>query len=123
MEIKKGMAAATTLNVNGWTRGSEERAERVPQPSDLGLSEPKQTPPRPACETEMLNVRDVMTREVHSCRPQNTLAAAAVAMNRADCRILPVVDPAGATARSHHRWRRLPPRRKRKPAPAGNFRS
>jgi CBS domain-containing protein len=40
-------------------------------------------------------VADVMTRNVRSCRPRDTLAAAATAMCDADCRFLPVVDDAG----------------------------
>jgi CBS domain-containing protein len=36
-----------------------------------------------------------MTREVQSCRPDDTLAMAALAMARADCRFLPVVDARG----------------------------
>lgn len=40
-------------------------------------------------------VRDVMTRNARSCRPDNTLAAAALAMCEADCRFLPVVDRIG----------------------------
>jgi CBS domain-containing protein len=40
-------------------------------------------------------VGQVMTRNVRSCRPDETLAAAAVAMCEADCRFLPVVDRTG----------------------------
>ena len=42
-----------------------------------------------------LSVRDIMTRNVRSCRAGDTLAAAAMAMCEADCRFLPVVDEAG----------------------------
>ena len=41
------------------------------------------------------SVRDVMTRNVRSCRPEDTLAAAAIAMFEADCRFLPVLDGTG----------------------------
>jgi CBS domain-containing protein len=40
-------------------------------------------------------VGQVMTRNVRSCRPEDTLAAAAAAMCEADCRFLPVVDGKG----------------------------
>jgi CBS domain-containing protein len=40
-------------------------------------------------------VRDIMTRNVRSCRPEDTLAAAAIAMFEADCRFLPVLDGTG----------------------------
>lgn len=36
-----------------------------------------------------------MTTDVKSCLHRATLASAALAMNSADCRFLPVVDPAG----------------------------
>jgi CBS domain-containing protein len=36
-----------------------------------------------------------MTTDVKSCLQRATLASAALAMNSADCRFLPVVDPAG----------------------------
>jgi CBS domain-containing protein len=42
-----------------------------------------------------LTVREAMTRNVRSCRPDDTLASAAVAMCEADCRFLPVVDRLG----------------------------
>jgi CBS domain-containing protein len=40
-------------------------------------------------------VKDIMTTDVKSCRPDRTLLSAAVAMHRGDCRSLPVVDEAG----------------------------
>lgn len=51
--------------------------------------------PLPAGDPSVRNVGEVMTRNVRSCRPEDTLAAAAVAMSEADCRFLPVVDEAG----------------------------
>lgn len=42
-----------------------------------------------------LTVREAMTRNVRSCRPDDTLASAAVAMCEADCRFLPVLDRFG----------------------------
>jgi CBS domain-containing protein len=51
--------------------------------------------PVPAGDPLARNVGEVMTRNVRSCRPEDTLAAAAVAMCEADCRFLPVVDEAG----------------------------
>jgi CBS domain-containing protein len=53
---------------------------------------------RALCQSEdppALTVGRIMTRDVRSCRPENTLAAAAIAMCEADCRFLPVVDEAG----------------------------
>lgn len=37
-------------------------------------------------------VREIMTTDVRSCRPDRTLVAAAAAMHWGDCRFLPVVD-------------------------------
>lgn len=39
-----------------------------------------------------MKVRDIMTREVHSCRPDTDLAEAAMIMWRHDCGLVPVVD-------------------------------
>ena len=89
MKIRNPMIDVTDPGLNDTTRGSAEQKAR--QLLGLRTSRPPRIPPA----GETLKVRDVMTREVHSCRPQDTLAAAAVAMNRADCRILPVVDLAG----------------------------
>jgi len=40
-------------------------------------------------------VENVMTREVESCRPEDTLSAAASVMWRKDCGVVPVVDEEG----------------------------
>jgi CBS domain-containing protein len=40
-------------------------------------------------------VGEIMTRNARSCRPDDTLAAAAIAMCDADCRFLPVVNETG----------------------------
>jgi len=40
-------------------------------------------------------VREIMTTEVQSCRADRTLVSAAAAMQRGDCRFLPVVDDSG----------------------------
>ncbi len=50
---------------------------------------------QPAGDPHGRNVGDIMTRNARSCRPEDTLAAAAVAMCEADCRFLPVLDEAG----------------------------
>ncbi len=52
---------------------------------------------RPSAEghRSAFTVREIMTRNARSCRPDNTLAAAALAMCEADCRFLPVVDRIG----------------------------
>ncbi len=51
--------------------------------------------PRQTGDSPALSVGDIMTRNVRSCRPGETLAAAAMAMCEADCRFLPVVDETG----------------------------
>jgi CBS domain-containing protein len=51
--------------------------------------------PRQCFDSPASSVRDVMTRNVRFCRPEDTLAAAAIAMFEADCRFLPVVDETG----------------------------
>ncbi len=51
--------------------------------------------PRESGDRGGSTVRDIMTRNVRSCRPGDTLAAAAMAMCEADCRFLPVVDGTG----------------------------
>jgi len=40
-------------------------------------------------------VQEVMTRDVKSCRPDQTLLCAASAMQRGDCRFLPILDREG----------------------------
>jgi CBS domain-containing protein len=40
-------------------------------------------------------VQEVMTRDVKSCRPDRTLLCAASAMQRGDCRFLPILDREG----------------------------
>jgi CBS domain-containing protein len=50
---------------------------------------------RPSRESPAISVGEVMTRNARSCRPEDRLAAAALAMSEADCRFLPVVDPMG----------------------------
>ena len=51
--------------------------------------------PRRLGDSPVFSVGDVMTRNVRSCQPEDTLAAAAKAMREADCRFLPVVDGTG----------------------------
>lgn len=100
----------TAHSMNAALRGSAaDAAERARQfPSD-SLSEPDFKGPARDQEqsfagtpslgedrpNDCLKVRDIMTTDVKSCRPQDTIAAAAVAMNHADCRFLPVLDSAG----------------------------
>ena len=61
--------------------GQERQAvERLASPSDRHPAQ---------------SVRDIMTRSVRSCRPEDTMAAAAIAMFEADCRFLPVLDDDG----------------------------
>jgi CBS domain-containing protein len=42
-----------------------------------------------------MKIKDIMTRELATCSPETTLAAAAALMLDADCGILPVVDEHG----------------------------
>lgn len=99
----------TSNSMSDAIRGSAaEGRERARQASGRSLSEPKPAPPPqspspPAAQQtapkgvghKAVRVRDVMTTDVTSCRPRATLASAVLAMNRADCRFLPVVDAAG----------------------------
>ena len=93
MKITNRMIAVTNRKMNGTTRGPGERAEAQRSGSDP--RKPELNSPRNARESGTCKVGDVMTREVTSYRPQDTLAAVALAMNRADCRFLPVVDGSG----------------------------
>lgn len=52
-------------------------------------------PPLQTGDSPALSVGGILTRNVRSCRPDDTLAAAAMAMCEADCRFLPVVDEVG----------------------------
>jgi len=100
----------TAHSMNAALRGSAaDAAERARQFPSGSLSEPHSNRPARAPEqsftgkrpleegrnNDCLKVRDIMTADVKSCRPQDTLAAAAMAMNHADCRFLPVLDTAG----------------------------
>ena len=80
-----------------WQQGAGTR----PTPSDPGAegheyverraaSGPSREGGRPA-----FTVREVMTRNALSCRPDDRLSAAALAMCEGDCRFLPVVDRMG----------------------------
>jgi CBS domain-containing protein len=66
----------------------EEFAEKL---SDQRTFQDRQ----PEALTPLLTVGQSMTRNVRSCRPDDTLASAAAAMCEADCRFLPVVDRIG----------------------------
>lgn len=54
----------------------------------------RRAPSGPSREGEF-TIREVMTRNARSCRPDDRLAAAALAMCEGDCRFLPVVDRMG----------------------------
>lgn len=75
--------------------GREAAGERPRFDPALGSGVAEGRVARPPDASSALRVRDVMTRNVRSCRPGDTLAAAAMAMCEADCRFLPVVDDAG----------------------------
>jgi CBS domain-containing protein len=66
-----------------WEEGPEYVEKRA-------ASEPSREGNRPP-----FTVREVMTRNARSCRPDDRLAAAALAMCEGDCRFLPVVDRMG----------------------------
>lgn len=100
--------AVTSHSMNARLRGSAaDAAERSLQ--GQGLSGPEPSAPSAESESsfaaepaskgpgyrENVRVRDIMTADVKSCRPQDTLAVAAIAMNHGDCRFLPVADAAG----------------------------
>jgi CBS domain-containing protein len=75
--------------------GQDAAGERLPcEPLQEGHV-PERSEPRQPGDSPVPSVRDVMTRNVRSCRPEGTLAAAAIAMFEADCRFLPVVDETG----------------------------
>ena len=78
--------------LGGWHEGTGERPGFGPAGEPVVIE--RRASGRPE-DSPALTVGDVMTRNVRTCRPENTLAAAAVAMCEADCRFLPVVDEAG----------------------------
>lgn len=95
----------TAHSMNAALRESAaDAAERARQFPSGSLSEPHSNRPARAPEqsftgkrpleegrhNDCLKVRDIMTADVKSCRPQDTLAAAAMAMNHADCRFLEI---------------------------------
>lgn len=75
--------------------GQDAAGERLPiEPRQEGPVF-ERTEPRQRGDSPAPSVRDVMTRNVRTCRPEDTLAAAAIAMFEADCRFLPVADETG----------------------------
>jgi CBS domain-containing protein len=88
------MTAGTSINDPARSRARREGewpgfdSGRGQEAREWGASRPAQR--RPA-----LLVGEIMTRNVRTCRPEDTLAAAAAAMCEADCRFLPVVDGKG----------------------------
>lgn len=100
----------TAHSMNAAPRGSAaDAAERAGQFSSGSLCEPDfkglarapeqsfagKRPLEEGQHNDCLKVRDIMAADVKSCRPEDTIAAAAMAMNHADCRFLPVLDTAG----------------------------
>lgn len=78
-------------------RGSRSaQGEGISSPPDTEEIRAPRGGSQPARQTR---VREIMTVQVQSCHPEDTLASAALAMSRADCRFLPVLDarnrPAG----------------------------
>lgn len=86
------MTTGISINDPGRSlEGGREAAGEWRQEEREGVEtrEPRRSGDLPA------NVGEIMTRNPRSCRPEDTLAAAAMAMCEADCRFLPVVDEAG----------------------------
>ena len=85
------MTAGTSINDPARSRGRREGGwpgfdpGRQWKAGEWGPTRLQERPPA-------LAVGDIMTRNVRTCRPEDTLAAAAAAMCEADCRFLPVVD-------------------------------
>ena len=75
--------------------GQESARERVPFNPRQGRQVIERRAPRQSGNPPASRVCDIMTRNVRFCRPEDSLAAAAIGMFEADCRFLPVVDEAG----------------------------
>jgi CBS domain-containing protein len=91
------MTTGISINDPGRSlRGGQEAAGEWPRSDPGGEREARESrEPPPAGDPSARIVGEVMTRNARSCRPEDTLAAAAVAMCEADCRFLPVLDEAG----------------------------
>ena len=72
--------------------GATEPTCPAPEPFVSRLEGREAPPPE---RTGAPLVRDIMTTDVRSCRPDRTLVAAAAAMHWGDCRFLPVIDADG----------------------------
>jgi CBS domain-containing protein len=83
------MTAGTSINDPARSRGRRE-AEWPGFDSARQWNAGQGSATRPP--ERALVVGEIMTRNVRTCRPEDTLAAAAAAMCEADCRFLPVVD-------------------------------
>ena len=81
-----GRALAGRLRAEGEWLGFDSGHRR--ETSGWSMPGPRERPRDP-------DVGEIMTRNVRTCRPDDTLAAAAAAMCEADCRFLPVVDGKG----------------------------
>jgi CBS domain-containing protein len=89
------VTGGTSINDPARSLGRRERKEGEWPPFDSRIDAVERPGHRQAEEPPAFVVGTIMTRNVRSCRPEDTLAAAAVAMCEADCRFLPVVDAAG----------------------------
>jgi CBS domain-containing protein len=89
------MTTGISINDPGRSvRGGQEAAGEWPRSGPGGERETSERR-EPAGDPPVRIVGEIMTRNVRSCRPEDTLAGAAVAMCESDCRFLPVVDAAG----------------------------
>ena len=85
----------TSIGINDPGRSLCVRRDAAGQPSfdqTRELEVMERRVPRQPGDASAASVGDIMTRNVRSCRPEDTLAAAVMAMCEADCRFLPVVD-------------------------------
>lgn len=88
------MTAGTSINDPARSRVRREAewpgfdSARQSNAGEGSATRPQERPPA-------LVVGEIMTRNVRTCRPEDTLAAAAAAMCETDCRFLPVVDRKG----------------------------
>ena len=64
-------------------------------PSEPFVRPLEEAAPRVIPEGNEPKVREIMTRDVQTCRADRTLVSAGNAMHRGDCRFLPVVDDQG----------------------------
>ncbi len=77
------------------TRGKTTGSEWVHADSKGKPGAPEKCASRGRAESHAIGVGEIMSRNSRSCRPEDTLSAAAAAMRAGGCRFLPVVDGTG----------------------------